>query len=772
MLAALASVSVVWIAAWARWWWGDTVVPWDSKNQFYAFFRFMAGELSAGRAPWWNPYHYGGHPSIADPQSLVFQPVFLLWALFDDAPSLRVFDTLVFAHLLVGGLAMVSIGRRHGWPAAACVLAACVFMLGGPASGRLNHTGIIIAYGLFPLAWLLAEVALSRRSVRPAIGFALVAGVIVLGRNQVSLMVALTLAGLMLREMINDAAPWAWLKSRWHLLAAMAVVLVAVIGVPMLLTLQFAQLSNRPVIALDSALEASLHPVSFASAVMANILGQHAGDYFYWGPGVETLPEVAATDDSFNYLFVGAAPIVLLFWLGVAGRQLWEPGLRTWTIVLGLAVMFSLGRYAPLFPLVFEHVPGFSFFRRPNDGAFLAVIAVAYLGGALLAAYAARGMPKPVPLATAAALSAATLVIAGALTFANRTGHGWAALVELARGMPVLVVVLVALAIARGPEQRRHVGMLLAAITAAELVVWNAASRLNAEDRPYYQVLERANGEEARALRLLDQDIARRRGEGQRPRVEIAGVDGPWQNLGMVRRLEAINGYNPLRIGTYDRFVAPGEIAAFLDKRAFPPSFPSYDSALARAAGLEYLVLGQPIEESVNLRRPKGIETLMSGPKVWIYRLPAAMTRVRFVSRVRLVDGETMARGGGLERALSADGVLIDREQPPRAHYVAGDKPPGSAQITAWQATRVEVEVEARRAGVLVLGDAYYPGWVAELDGVRAPILRADVLFRAVEVPPGKHRVVFSYRPLSLENLTEALVRLGRKRETAPGGRR
>ena len=33
-------------------------------------------------------------------------------------------DAVVFAHLLAGGIGMAVYGRRHGWPAAACVLAA------------------------------------------------------------------------------------------------------------------------------------------------------------------------------------------------------------------------------------------------------------------------------------------------------------------------------------------------------------------------------------------------------------------------------------------------------------------------------------------------------------------------------------------------------------------------------------------------------------------------------------------------------------------------
>ena len=62
----------------SRWILTDSVVPWDSKNQFYAFFRFLASAIQSGASPFWNPYHYGGHPSVADPQSLIFAPLFVL----------------------------------------------------------------------------------------------------------------------------------------------------------------------------------------------------------------------------------------------------------------------------------------------------------------------------------------------------------------------------------------------------------------------------------------------------------------------------------------------------------------------------------------------------------------------------------------------------------------------------------------------------------------------------------------------------------------------
>src|ERR1700730_17712881 len=180
-------VAAVWVAAVSRWVVSDTVVPWDSKNQFYAFFRFLSATLRAGEWPFWNPYHYGGDHRVAEPQWRICSPVFVAWAVLDPAPTMQTFDLVVLAHLLAGGIAIASIGWRARWPVPACVLAAAVLMFGGAASGRLQHTGIILSYSVFPLPLLLLQLALERRSHKAAVAFVIVAVTMALGRSQVAL---------------------------------------------------------------------------------------------------------------------------------------------------------------------------------------------------------------------------------------------------------------------------------------------------------------------------------------------------------------------------------------------------------------------------------------------------------------------------------------------------------------------------------------------------------------------------------------------------------
>jgi uncharacterized membrane protein YfhO len=72
------------------------------------------------------------------------------------------------------------------------------------------------------------------------------------------------------------------------------------------------------------------------------------------------------------------------------------------------------------------------------------------------------------------------------------------------------------------------------------------------------------------------------------------------------------------------------------------------------------------------------------------------------------------------------------------------------AQVVSYAPEEVVVDVTTDAPGYLLLADTFYPGWQAVVDGQPTPILRADVLFRAVRLGPGIHRVEFRYRPASL----------------------
>jgi hypothetical protein len=114
---------------------------------------------------------------------------------------------------------------------------------------------------------------------------------------------------------------------------------------------------------------------------------------------------------------------------------------------------------------------------------------------------------------------------------------------------------------------------------------------------------------------------------------------------------------------------------------------------------------------------------------------------------------ETVSERDAVLRGLSRPGydpreyILIEEAAPFPA--MAGGS--GEARIVASGAGGVMVEAELSAPGWLLLNDAFSPGWKASADGKESRIYRANYLMRAVFLGEGKHRVVFSYRPLSVK---------------------
>jgi hypothetical protein len=110
---------------------------------------------------------------------------------------------------------------------------------------------------------------------------------VALGRNQTALLLCALLLAAAVAELLGSARPIDYLRERSGVLTAMAVTGGALLIVPMLLTLQFAQLSNRPAESLQDALRGSLYPANLATLAVANVFGTH--NVFgilgsYWGP--------------------------------------------------------------------------------------------------------------------------------------------------------------------------------------------------------------------------------------------------------------------------------------------------------------------------------------------------------------------------------------------------------------------------------------------------------------------------------------------------------
>ena len=71
----------------------------------------------------------------------------------------------------------------------------------------------------------------------------------------------------------------------------------------------------------------------------------------------------------------------------------------------------------------------------------------------------------------------------------------------------------------------------------------------------------------------------------------------------------------------------------------------------------------------------------------------------------------------------------------------------GTVSIISYAPERVVIRVSSGRPGFLVLKDAYFPGWLAAVNGEAVDVVPTNVLFRGVPVPAGESEVVFTYIP-------------------------
>ena len=765
-LLAMGDVSLIAAAAVSAWFMTGMVVPWDSKNHFYAMYRFLGEAVARGEIPLWNPFHFGGYPAVADPQSLIFTPTMFLFAALFPQASMQAFDAMVFSHLLIGGFGVLGLCRRRGWHPTAAVLAASIFMLGGPAASRLQHTGMIISYGFIPVALLMLEYALERVSFRYALAFGVTAALMAVGRDQVAFLACYMLIGVVVWQTLAAERPLVFLRDRALILLVMGITGAALLVVPSVLTMQFLATSNRPEISFGVAVAGSLAPVNFATMFAPNVFGSLNWTYDYWGPGYETIAEPDWTDRAINYLFIGTLPAVLLVWHGIAGGRLLGKSFRFFLTLGVVALVYAIGRYTPIFAWMFDFFPGVTLYRRPADATFELNIALAMAAGYLVNRFIHEGLPQPslhlpklvAVLLMVTAIGLTGLLVGSAIAFSITQTHASPALDSLALALAITLGGVALLILMRRPDRRALAAALLVAFTGAELVWRNSAASLNAEPAASYAVYSQLCASQEQGLAVLRKELAMRADRGDHPRVEILGLGGAWQNASMALGLENTLGYNPLRISDYERAVGPGENAVDPNLRHYPGTFRGYRCALASLLGLEYLILDRPLNRMPrHVPRPLATQ-LFAGDHMYIYRLGHVAARAYLATSVRPVDREDALSDHVLPDFDVSREVLIDQTSLPdlKAQYNSPEAADSSVKIAAYHDDRVLIDVDTPKDGILVLHDIWYPGWTVTVDGVQKTVLRANVLFRGVEVAAGHHLVSFEFHPLSVANLKAA----------------
>jgi hypothetical protein len=139
---------------------------------------------------------------------------------------------------------------------------------------------------------------------------------------------------------------------------------------------------------------------------------------------------------------------------------------------------------------------------------------------------------------------------------------------------------------------------------------------------------------------------------------------------------------------------------------------------------------------------------------VRLYRNNQCLPRLQFIPDWKVIRDRDALRAAMSAATFAPNRVVFIETDPPepfRGQSAEGGISPAAAtaQVGEYAARRVRAHVRCSRAGVVMLADTFYPGWQATVDGVRAPIYRADYVMRGVFVPAGDHEIEFRYAPPS-----------------------
>ena len=128
-----------------------------------------------------------------------------------------------------------------------------------------------------------------------------------------------------------------------------------------------------------------------------------------------------------------------------------------------------------------------------------------------------------------------------------------------------------------------------------------------------------------------------------------------------------------------------------------------------------------------------------------IHAAPDEKAALRFLRR-----GETVRTDGSVQlvnkdprttAVIEADPSAVPRTR------TCNEPVTSRVRVVTYSASMVKLAVDSSRDGLLVLGDQYYPGWSATVNGDDARVFATDVALRGVFVRAGHSTVEFHYRP-------------------------
>ena len=210
--------------------------------------------------------------------------------------------------------------------------------------------------------------------------------------------------------------------------------------------------------------------------------------------------------------------------------------------------------------------------------------------------------------------------------------------------------------------------------------------------------------------------------------------------------LKSIGGYHAAKLRRYQEL-----IDAYIDKE-----INGVYSSVSKAGGDMTQVNGDSIYPVLNMLNTKYFILPLQGGQTVPLENPYTYGNAWFVDKVNYVDNanEELDMTGHLSLRHEAVADKKFREQ--LGDGVAQDTL-SVVNIKAYEPNQLTYEVNSDKGGVIVFSEIYYPGWTATVDGEEQELGRVNYVLRALRVKPGKHEVVLSFFPKSIDR-TETIA--------------
>jgi hypothetical protein len=664
--------------------------------QVHAFYKeYWAEAVRAGRFPQWNPHVNLGRPFVADNDAAIFYPPHLLYVLLDVRTAWAI---LAVAHVWLALAGMSRFLRALGVDRRLAVGLALGFVASAPLVEPIQNGLIQYAAGLCYLPWILVfSLYLQDEGTwARACKLSLLIGLQFLGGHpQVSW---LTLAGaglfVMGRGLGRSGGARAVMLDLGRLVGCCAWGL-AIAAVQFIPLLELVGQGNR-----------------HTSLAFTNSFPM---PWYGWFSLLDAPGPRFPLEPFQANLFCGA--FILLG--GLCGlTQVRDRNIRGLLVLALAATLVGAGNVTPFFRLAHEWVPGFSSFRLHSRSLVLTIFSLVAATGIFLTrsgpvarAHVRLWIFGAVVLATTLAVELRVIPV----PFSPSLGQ-LAARSIFVVGACALLFLLLRWQGGAWTRVRTLAIVALALVAVGDIAI--SVARLKAiRSSAFSDVAEHAIDDLLRRNGLFD-------GSGVPPRISFP-MELVRPNAGMRFGFSTFAGYVSL---TLDRtFAFMYGMRGFEEplSNAFPASniydtgpFP-YDSMS--------LVLGfDPARSQAALARKPD-------PRAYLaFAAQVVPTWRHAIDRMR--------RGHDFHRV-----VLL--EQPPS--QALGPWPAEAAHTAAhirhFAPEHIEIDVQSPAPALLVLGEAWYPGWTATVNGQPAPCLPGNVWMRVVPVPAGASAVVLTY---------------------------